>query len=221
MIRHVLALMLAAVVLPSCKSVPKSLQVVEDTTSPRWKICPVNCTPAHKGAVKIDISLATCTAQLLSKDGTLLAEMDVSPGLPGHETPPGRYFVREKLEMKRSNLYGQYVTADTKEVVVARAWEHKGPKPKGTVYQGIAMPFWLRLTDHGVGIHVGGFYRGQPSSHGCIRCPEEPQKVFWELSRVGTPVHVHNGPHPAPSTLVPEPPLVAGGSEPSDSARAF
>ena len=184
----------------ACTITPKPPVAGEDTVSPRWKVCD-GCEAAPDGKVRIDISLASMTAQLLDESGALLAEMDVSPGLPGHETPTGKYRIREKLPLKRSNLYGQYVTADTKEVVVARAWEHKGPRPPGTVYQGIAMPYWLRVTDDGVGIHVGGFSRGQPTSHGCIRCPEPPQKIFWEKSRVGTPVYIHTGPHPAPSLL--------------------
>jgi len=165
--------------------------------APRAKILNRDAT----GPVRIDVSLASATAQLLSENGELLAEMDVSPGMPGHATPAGRFRVTEKLPLKRSNLYGQYVTKDTREVVVARAWEHEGPRPEGTVYQGIAMPYWLRLTSDGVGMHVGGFNRGQPSSHGCIRCPEEGQTFFYERAKVGTPVQVHHGPHPAPSVL--------------------
>ena len=200
--------------LSACSSAPKAPAVAQVDYSPRWKILEEKCTAAPNGKVRIDISLESSTAQLLSTSGELLAEMDVSPGLPEHPTPAGSYFVREKLPLKRSNLYGQYVEKETRDVVVARAWEHKGPKPKGTEYQGIAMPFWLRLTDYGVGVHVGGFNRGLPSSHGCIRCPEPAQKVFWEKSRVGTPVRVHRGSHPAPSLLNPpaatDPALVKG-----------
>ena len=205
-------LSLALTLLSACSSVPQTPVAVEDTTSPRWKIS--EAAPA--GKVRIDISLASSTAQLLTGEGSVLAEMDVSPGVSGHLTPAGKYRVTEKLALKRSNLYGQYVRPDTREVVVARAWEHKGPRPDGTVYQGIAMPFWLRVTSDGVGIHVGGFSRGQPSSHGCVRCPEEPQRFFWEKCRVGTPVHIHHGEHPAPSLLNP-PPLVSG--EPSAESR--
>jgi hypothetical protein len=158
---------------------------------------------APRGPVKVDVSLATMTAQLLTTSGTLLAEMDISPGMPGHETPHGRFRVTEKLPLKRSNLYGQYVTPDTREVVVAKHWEHPGPRPPGTVYQGIAMPCWMRLTADGVGMHVGGFARGQPSSKGCIRCPEEGQRYFYQHCRVGTPVKVHGGAHPAPAVLGP------------------
>ncbi len=200
--------------LSACTSVPTTPVAVEDTTSARWKIN--ESAPAESGQVRIDISLASSTAQLLAKDGAVLAEMDVSPGLPGHETPAGNFRVKEKLPLKRSNLYGQYVRPDSREVVVARAWEHKGPRPEGTVYQGIAMPFWLRVTDDGVGIHVGGFNRGQPSSHGCVRCPEEPQQFFWEKCRVGTPVHIHHGEHPAPSLL--NPPPVLTGQPPEQQA---
>ncbi len=168
---------------------------------PRWVMQQEQCAAATAMDTRIDVSLASFTAQLLGREGAVLAEMDISPGLPGHDTPPGRYFVSEKLPLKRSNLYGQYVRPESGEVVVARAWEHRGPRPEGTVYQGIAMPWWLRLTDDGVGIHVGGFSRGQPTSHGCIRCPEPGQRIFWKLSRVGTAVRVHHGGHPAPSLL--------------------
>jgi lipoprotein-anchoring transpeptidase ErfK/SrfK len=197
MIRLLVFLPLA--LLAACSTAPTT-PVAVDTVTPRYRISDRANIP-DGGPVRIDVSLATATAQLLTRDGGVIAEMDVSPGLPEHATPPGRYRVMEKLPLKRSNLYGQYVTKDTREVVVARAWEHKGPRPGGTVYQGIAMPLWLRLTSDGVGMHVGGFQRGLPSSHGCIRCPEPGQQVFYERTRVGTPVHVHEGPHPVPSIL--------------------
>ena len=168
---------------------------------PRWHIDEERCAAAKPGKVWMDISLVSQTAQLLAEDSCVLVEMDVSPGVPGHETPAGEFMVKEKLPLKRSNLYGQYVRPETGDVVVPRAWEHSGPKPEGTEYLGIAMPFWLRLTDDGVGIHVGGFERGQCTSHGCIRCPEEPQQKCWELCKKGVRVRVHHADHPAPSLL--------------------
>jgi lipoprotein-anchoring transpeptidase ErfK/SrfK len=175
----------------------------EAAAQPRWFLHEERIAAATPKKTSIDISLTSLTAQLVGADGEALAEMDVSPGVVGHETPAGKFFVREKLPLKKSNLYGRYVRRDTGEIVVQKAWEHQGPRPPGTVYEGIAMPWWLRLTDDGVGIHVGGFSRGQTTSHGCIRCPEPAQKVFWNLSRVGTPVRVHNGAHPSPSLLDP------------------
>jgi hypothetical protein len=32
-------------------------------------------------------------------------------------------------------------------------------QPAGAEHRGIAMPFWLRLTEDGVCVHVGGFVR--------------------------------------------------------------
>jgi len=86
-----------------------------------------------------------------------------------------------KNEGKRSNRYGKYVDKDTKEVVVERAWEHTGPKPKGTVYQGILMPYWMRLTWYGIGMHVGKFDKRVRSSFGCIRVFEEAQPYIYKL----------------------------------------
>ena len=173
----------------------------EAAAQPRWFLHEERIAAASPKKTSIDISLSSLTAQLLGEHGEALAEMDVSPGVAGHETPAGKFFVREKLPLKKSNLYGRYVRRDTGEIVVQKAWEHQGPRPPGTVYEGISMPWWLRLTDDGVGIHVGGFSRGQTTSHGCIRCPEPAQKVFWNPSRVGTPVRVHTGEHPARSLL--------------------
>lgn len=167
--------------------------------APRAKIV---ATTAPTGSVRVDISLSSMTAQLLQGNDTLLAEMDVSTGEEGHRTPKGVFRISEKMPLKRSNLYGQYVNRDTREVVVARHWEHKGPRPAGTVYQGIAMPFWMRLTAGGVGMHVGQFPRGVTTSKGCIRCPEEGQTFFYQQCRIGTPVKIHDGPHPLPSVLV-------------------
>jgi lipoprotein-anchoring transpeptidase ErfK/SrfK len=191
-----LFLALAACFLVSCRTTAP--QAVPQPLLPRWQ--KTAACDAASGPVRIDVSLASKT-QLLTKDGALLAEMDVSPGVPEHETPMGDFRVTEKLPLKRSNLYGQYVQKETREVIVHRAWEHEGPAPEGTEYQGIAMPWWLRLTDDGVGIHVGGFERGQPTSHGCIRCLEEAQKLFYDKTKIGTPVSIHEGKHPVPSVL--------------------
>lgn len=180
----------------SCVSKPPSS--AQALLPPRARIVSI---AAPDGPVKVDISLGTMTAQLLSKDNALLAEMDISPGMDKTKTPCGNFRVSEKLLLKRSNLYGQYVRKDTREVVVTKHWEHLGPKPAGTVYQGIAMPYWMRLTADGVGIHVGAFARGQATSKGCIRCPEEGQTFFYQHCRIGTSVKIHSGAHPATPVL--------------------
>jgi lipoprotein-anchoring transpeptidase ErfK/SrfK len=200
---HLLSI-IAVAALSSCGINQEQARLkAEAAAQPRWFLHEERIAAASPKKTSIDISLTSLTAQLVGENGEALAEMDVSPGTPGHETPAGKFFIREKLPNKKSNLYGRYIKPETGEIVVHKAWEHEGPRPPGTVYDGIAMPWWLRLTDDGVGLHVGGFPRGQATSHGCIRCPEPAQKIFWDLSRVGTPVRVHTGEHPAPSLLAP------------------
>lgn len=169
--------------------------------NPRWVINHEAYALAKPKDVKVEISLSSQTAQMIDRNGNVLLEMDVSTGKPKKPTPPGKFRVMEKLPLKASGLYGQYVMKETGEVVVARTWEHEGPKPEGTVYKGIDMPFWLRLTNDGVGMHVGGFPRGSTTSHGCIRCPEEPQKLVYDKARVGMRINVINTAHTSPSLL--------------------
>ena len=53
------------------------------------------------------------------------------------------------------------------------------------------MPYFMRLTNTGVGMHQG-FLPGVPDSHGCIRMPEQMVKIFWTHAPLGTPVSVVN-----------------------------
>ena len=49
------------------------------------------------------------------------------------------------------------------------------------------MPYWMRLTDTGVGMHVG-YVPGRPASHGCIRLKLDSATEIFGLVKVGTPV---------------------------------
>ncbi len=175
--------------LTACVSTPKPVAHAPDTT-PRWTMNQDAYDAARPRNVHIEINLADKTARLLDHTDCILITMDCSPGIAEHPTPAGSFRVKEKLPVKHSNLYGQFVDAKTGDVVVPRTWEHTGPRPPGTVYRGIAMPFWLRLTDGGVGMHVGGFDRGVSTSHGCIRCLEDPQRLIYEKVTVGTAVTI-------------------------------
>ncbi|WP_395743454.1 L,D-transpeptidase [Prosthecobacter sp.] len=149
-------------------------------------------------AASIEIDLTRQEMRLLNAEKQPVVTTQISTGRNTTPTPAGHFSVLEKLPTKFSNRYGKYVKKDTREVVVWRIWEHKGPQPPGTEYEGYEMPHWLRLTWPGVGIHQGEFKPGELSSKGCIRTPAEPQKVIWEHSHIGTPVHIHgtSTPHP-------------------------
>ena len=51
------------------------------------------------------------------------------------------------------------------------------------------MKWFLRLTEDGVGMHIG-ILPGYPASHGCIRESVDGAKLFYDHARVGTPVDV-------------------------------
>lgn len=142
-------------------------------------------------AASIEIDLSRQEMRLLNADKEAVVVTQISSGRNTSPTPTGHFKVLEKLPTKFSNRYGKFVKPDTREVVVWRVWEHHGPQPPGTRYEGYEMPHWLRLTWPGVGIHQGEFKPGELSSKGCIRTPAAPQQVIWEHAQVGTPVHIH------------------------------
>jgi lipoprotein-anchoring transpeptidase ErfK/SrfK len=90
----------------------------------------------------------------------LIAWSNVSSGKPGHETPTGDFTVSEKDPDHHSNLY-----------------------------ENAPMPYFMRLTDGGVGMHAG-FLPGYPASHGCVRLPSEMARELYQHVESGTPVEI-------------------------------
>lgn len=83
----------------------------------------------------------------------------VCTGKRSTPTPTGHFHVQEKDRHHRSNLYHA------------------------------SMPFFMRLTLDGVGLHQGPI-RSTPASHGCIRLPWEAAAFLFEKCEVGTGVFV-------------------------------
>ncbi len=90
----------------------------------------------------------------------LVAWSNVSSGKPGHETPTGEFSISEKDPDHHSNLY-----------------------------ENAPMPFFMRLTDGGVGMHAG-YLPGYPASHGCVRLPEAMARELYQHVESGTPVEI-------------------------------
>lgn len=104
---------------------------------------------------------------LASQRGELLVNGQVAMDFPvstGREnsTPEGTYHILEKDPHHRSNLYH------------------------------VAMPYFMRLTYDGIGLHVGDVYR-MPVSHGCIRMTREACIPLYHLLPVGTEVIISRG----------------------------
>lgn len=142
---------------------------------------------------KVKISLWDQKAWLLNEKDEAVLETDIATGVDGKVTPTGVFPVLERLKTKRSNAYGRYVRTDSREVVVEKAWDHVGDPPVGTEYEGISMPYWMRLTWDGIGMHVGKFPKRTRSSFGCVRVVEKAQTLIFEKTKLGTPVEVVSG----------------------------
>lgn len=84
-------------------------------------------------------------------------DFPVCMGKKNHETPIGKFRITQKTVHHISNIYGTL------------------------------MPYFMRLTNTGIGIHVGPVFR-TPQSHGCIRMTHSACKALFQSADVGTAV---------------------------------
>ena len=94
----------------------------------------------------------------------LVAWSNCSTGKAGNETPVGTFKITQKHVDHYSNKYNN-----------------------------APMPYFMRLTDDGVGLHAGHL-PGYAASHGCIRLPLGMVKELYRYTASGTPVQVIAGP---------------------------
>ena len=118
----------------------------------------------------------------------LAADGPISSGKRGHSSPTGHMHVLEKDPNHHSSLYGDFVDSYGR-VVRAGVSARIDAAPSGTHFAGATMKWFLRLTEDGVGMHIG-ILPGYPASHGCIRESAEGVKLFYDRVKVGTPVDV-------------------------------
>lgn len=157
------------------------------------------------GQVAVTISLPDQIAEF-ERGGRDIGWCYVATGREGHGTAPGKYRITEKIVDKYSNYYG-WIEDDLGNVVNGDATS-RTPVPKGMKYVPAPMPYWMRLTSQGVGMHGGLIPEpGKPASHGCIRMPKDFAPVLFEVVEIGTPVTITHGPskHRAPPESGPAP----------------
>lgn len=104
---------------------------------------------------------------LATQRGELLVNGQVAMDFPvstgkRDSTPEGTYHILEKDRNHRSNLYH------------------------------VAMPYFMRLTYDGIGLHIGDVYP-VPVSHGCIRMTREACVPLYNRLPVGTEVVISRG----------------------------
>jgi lipoprotein-anchoring transpeptidase ErfK/SrfK len=126
----------------------------------------------------IVVSLADQTLNAYHGD-TLVATSNISSGKPGHETPTGDFTVSEK-----------------------------DPDHQSSIYENASMPFFMRLTDGGVGLHAG-FIPGYPASHGCVRLPIGMARELFQHVEPGTPVEITSNTMAAATAPMTKPAVLA------------
>jgi lipoprotein-anchoring transpeptidase ErfK/SrfK len=143
------------------------------------------------GKVTITIDLDRQIASY-SRGGRPIGWSYVATGKEGYGTSPGQYSITEKIVDKYSNKYG-WIEDDFGNVVDDDA--SPGDRvPPGCRYVAAPMPYWMRLTSYGIGMHAGIIPQpGEPASHGCIRLPKPFAPQLFEVVQVGTPVKITRG----------------------------
>ena len=135
----------------------------------------------------IVVSIPKQRAYLMIGD-QIVADGPISSGRRGHESPKGHMRVLEKDPNHRSNIYGDFVDGSGR-IVRAGISARIDSAPSGTHYVGASMKWFMRLTEEGVGMHVG-ILPGYPASHGCIRQSVDGAKLLYDYAKVGTEVDV-------------------------------
>jgi lipoprotein-anchoring transpeptidase ErfK/SrfK len=143
----------------------------------------------QSGSIYVTIDLSQQKAYVF-RNSQNIGWSYVASGRSGHSTPTGTFRISEKIVDKRSNLYGSIV--DSRGNIVrsdATAGVHR--VPSGCRFVGAQMPYWMRLTGGGVGMHSGFIPNpGFPASHGCIRLPYEMAARIYSVAPPGTPVTI-------------------------------
>ena len=136
---------------------------------------------------RVLVSISKQRAYLMLNEETAI-DTPVSTGKAAGMTPIGKFSVMEKDPDHHSNIFGDFV--DAKGRIVRGGVSMKiDSAPSGTHYIGAPMKWFMRLTDGGVGMHIG-LLPGYPASHGCVRRPAEIAPLIYQNVKIGTPVEI-------------------------------
>lgn len=153
---------------------------------------PINVSPRLLERVtpenaRVRVSLSKQRAYLMLGD-EIVIDSPISSGKRSRPTPTGNFHVLEKDKGHHSSVYGDF--RDSAGRIVRRGVSMRiDSAPSGTHFVGAEMTWFMRLTDDGVGMHVG-YLPGYAASHGCIRMPSAAAEMFFNHVKVGTPVVV-------------------------------
>ena len=141
-------------------------------------------TPENSSIV---IKLGTQRGLLMNGEEVVI-DYPICSGTKSRPTPPGTFYILEKIVDKSSNKYGRIYDAEG-VLVNGDADSTSDPIPEGGKFVGAPMRYWMRLTNDGVGHHIGPVKR-YPASHACIRGPSATMPTVYSKVKVGSRVVV-------------------------------
>lgn len=163
---------------------PLIVQPVQASSSPLY----VWHGSGNPGLSTLTIDLSEQKAYLY-QGGQSVGWTYVATGRSGYATPTGTFRILEKKVDKRSNRYGSIIGSNG---AVLRSDATAGVHyVRGGRFLGARMPYWMRLTGYGIGMHAGPIpHPGSPASHGCIRLPYDMAQTIYQNAPVGTRVTI-------------------------------
>lgn len=142
---------------------------------------------APVGSNTVVIDLSEQRAQLLVGPGRQVAiDTPVCTGKPGKRTPVGKFRIMEKIQDKRSNIFGSTYYKGRK-VHGGDRRKYSGPRDK---YIGAPLPYWMRMTGGGIGMHGSNYVHRVPRSNGCVRTPPPIIDDIYAKMRKGNIIQV-------------------------------
>ncbi|NJR41674.1 MAG: L,D-transpeptidase, partial [Akkermansiaceae bacterium] len=135
----------------------------------------------------IVVSLEKQRAFLMNNEEVAM-DYPICSGTKSRPTPKGTFHVLEKIVDKSSNRYGKILDASG-NVVNSDADSTQDNIPAGGKFKGAPMRYWMRLTNDGVGHHIGPVKR-YPASHACIRGPSAVMPLVYSKMKVGSQIKV-------------------------------
>lgn len=135
----------------------------------------------------IKIELGTQRGLLMNGDEVVM-DYPICSGIKSRPTPTGTFYILEKIVEKSSNRYGKIYDAEG-ELVNGNADVVLDSIPEGGKFVGAPMPYWMRLTNDGVGHHIGPVRR-YPASHACVRGPSQTIPIVYSKVKEGTQVEI-------------------------------
>lgn len=141
-------------------------------------------TPENTNVV---VSISKQRIYLLCEN-EIVIDSPICSGRKDRPTPTGRFPILQKQLDHFSSIYGNFVDRAGR-VVRSGVSKEIDSAPSGTHFEGAPMRFFMRLTNDGVGMHIG-ILAGYPASHGCVRLPADIAPLIYSKVRVGTLVDV-------------------------------